>query len=144
MIDGVVITPLKIINAVGGDVYHAMKCTDSVFSRFGEAYFSVVEAGAVKAWKRHRRMTMNLIVPIGAARFVMYDDRVRSSTSGAYQEVILSRDNYCRLTVPPLVWLGFQGVGEAQAMIHNIADVPHDPSEVDKKAVDEIEYSWGF
>ena len=95
MIEGVIITPLKIINVQGGDVLHAMKRSDTGFSEFGEAYFSIVEPGCVKAWKRHHTMTLNLIVPLGKIRFIIFDDR--KSDDKQYKEVVLSKENYCRL-----------------------------------------------
>ena len=61
-IDGVLLTPLKVINVLEGDVLHGMKCSDTGYSGFGEAYFSTIEPGMVKAWKRHHKMTLNLIV----------------------------------------------------------------------------------
>ena len=65
-LDGVMITPLKIIQVPGGDVSHAMKISDPGFAGFGEVYFSNIESGVVKAWKRHRQMTLNLVVSVGA------------------------------------------------------------------------------
>ena len=140
--DGVFVTPQKIIEVAGGDVYHAMKRGDTGFAGFGEAYFSTIEHGIIKAWKRHREMTLNLVVPVGAIRFVIYDNRNGSADSDRYQEILLFRDNYCRLTVPPMVWLGFQGVSEDTAMLLNIASIPHKPQEVDRKSLDEIKFDW--
>ena len=139
-VEGVLFTPLKIINVAGGDVLHGMKSSDSGYTGFGEAYFSTIEQGAVKAWKRHRNMTLNLVVPAGAIRFVVFDDRTDSSTRGKYGEITLSRENYSRLTVPPMVWMGFQGVGEGTSLLLNVANVFHDPAEVDRKALDEIDF----
>jgi len=65
LIDGVVLTRLSIINIPDGDVLHAMKSNDLGYSGFGEAYFSIVKQNVVKAWKRHREMTLNLVVPVG-------------------------------------------------------------------------------
>jgi len=140
MIDDVLVTPLKIIDVPGGDVYHAMKVSDMGFSGFGEAYFSTVDSGVIKAWKRHREMTMNLIVPVGEIRIVVCDDR--GSSKEKYQDVILSRTNYCRLTIPPLVWVGFMGVSENMSILLNIASIPHDNEESDRKEINEIEYDW--
>ena len=142
-IDGVILTPLKVINVPGGDVLHGMKCSDSGYSDFGEAYFSTIDLGAVKAWKRHRKMTLNLVVPLGAIRIVIYDDRQNSKSNAQYQVVILSRDsNYCRLTVPPMVWMGFQGMDKKTSLLLNIADIEHVPEEADRKEIDEINYDW--
>ena len=68
------VIPLKRINTSGGDVLHALKSSDEDFNNFGEIYFSWVEKNAVKAWKKHTRMSMNLVVPVGLVRFVFYNE----------------------------------------------------------------------
>ena len=142
MIKDVVITKLDVIETLGGSVMHAMKASSAGYSGFGEAYFSQVDQGAIKAWKRHKRMTLNLVVPVGEIRFVLFDDREVSNIQ--FQEVIISKDNYCRLTVPPMVWMGFQGLSDSSAMLLNIADIEHNPDEVDRKEMGEINYNWSI
>ena len=142
MIEGVVVTSLSVFETVSGDVLHGMKCSDQGFSGFGEAYFSDVDCGAVKAWKRHQEMVLNLIVPVGAIHFVIYDDRKESKSFNQFQEITLSRnDNYCRLTVPSMLWVGFQGTA-ATNMLLNIANIVHSSGEMDQKTIDEIPYDW--
>jgi len=143
-IDDIILSPLKIISVSGGDVLHAMKFDDPGYVGFGEAYFSIINPGEVKAWKRHRQMTLNLVVPSGAARFVVYDDRKNSVSCGTFQVITLSKENYCRLTIPPMLWVGFQGMDGNASMLLNIADIKHSPSEVDRKDIDEIKYNWEF
>jgi dTDP-4-dehydrorhamnose 3,5-epimerase len=143
-IEGLIFTPLQIVNTLSGDVLHAMKCTDDGYTGFGEAYFSIVECDLIKAWKRHREMTLNLIVPVGIIRFVIYDERQKSSTYGVFQEIVLSKENYGRLTVPPLVWVGFQGMGKGVNMLLNIANMPHNPSETDRKELKDFNYEWSL
>lgn len=140
MIKDVLMTKLDVIDTPGGNVMHGMKKTSDGYSGFGEAYFSQIEEGVVKAWKRHQKMTLNLIVPVGEIRFVLFDDRRASNTQ--FQEVIISKDNYCRLTVPPMVWMGFQGLSDGGSMLLNIADIEHSPHEVDKKNIGQIEFNW--
>jgi len=136
------LSPLKMVDVMGGDVFHAIKSTDNTFHGFGEAYFSSVDYKFVKGWKRHSKMYMNLIVPVGEVRFVAFDDREDSSSRGVFQEVILSLGNYQRLTVPPCVWLGFQGMSMGENILLNIASIPHDPRESDTLPLDDIGYSW--
>lgn len=93
-IDGVILTPQKIISVDGGNVLHAMKRDDPGYTTFGEAYFSTVKSQVIKAWKRHRRMTLNIVVPVGSIRFIIVDDRNIKASKPHYQEVILSKDNY--------------------------------------------------
>ena len=141
-IDDVLITPLKTIIVPNGDVMHAMKSSDVGYDSFGEAYFSTINSGAIKAWKRHKEMTINLVVPSGKVKFVLYDDRQKSKNLGSYLEVILSKDNFCRLTIPPMIWVGFQGLDIETSTILNIANIEHSPEEVDKRNLDEILYDW--
>jgi len=143
MIDGVILTPLKTIKHPSGNVYHGMKKSDAGFSGFGEAYFSTVTSGAVKAWKKHLKMTLNLVVPVGGVKFVIYDDRDDSTTYGMFQEIILSRENYQRLTIPPGVWAGFQGVGPDINLLLNVANIEHDPAETERVDEDAFSYDWG-
>ncbi len=145
MIKGVIVTPLSIIEIADGDVLHGMKSSDQGYSGFGEAYFSTVKWGAIKGWKRHREMTMNLIVPAGSVRFVLYDDRQGSVSFNQFQQVIISKHkNYGRLTVPPMVWMGFQGLSIDGSMLLNIANIEHDPGEVDRLEIDKINYNWSI
>ena len=141
-IDGVVITPLKKIPNKLGDIYHALKSSEETFSQFGEAYFSTINYNEIKGWKKHNIMTLNLIVPVGKIRFVLFDERKNSNTSGQFAEIILSLDNYKRLTIPPGIWLAFNGVGKEQNLLLNIASIEHNPEEADKKDVNEIKYKW--
>ncbi|MDR1544239.1 MAG: dTDP-4-dehydrorhamnose 3,5-epimerase [Prevotellaceae bacterium] len=141
LISGIILSPLKQIFHPLGDVFHAMKKSDSGFAGFGEAYFSTIKKGEIKAWKKHKEMTLNLVVPVGKIRFVAFDDREESSTKGVFNEFTLSVENYCRLTVPLQVWLAFEGVGEYNLLL-NVANMKHNPDEVERKNLDEILYQW--
>ena len=133
----VVVTPLSRIATAGGDVLHAMKHSDAGYAGFGEAYFSWVDAGAVKGWKRHTRMTMNVIVPVGNVRFVF-----RLDGTDEFRVEEIGVDRYARITVPPGIWFGFKGLAAPQSLVLNIANIPHDPNEVERIALSEIKYEW--
>jgi dTDP-4-dehydrorhamnose 3,5-epimerase len=139
---GVLLTRLKDIPLDGGNVLHGIKKNDPGYTGFGEAYFSTVEAGAIKAWKQHKEMTLNLVVPVGEIKFVLFDDREGASNQGQYFSINLSRKNYQRLTVPPLVWIGFQGIGKGINLLLNIADLSHNPMEVARQDQESFGYSW--
>ena len=137
ILDQILVTPLKRISVSGGDVLHALKCTDDGFKDFGEAYFSIVEFGAIKAWKMHTEMTLNLIVPIGKVRFVF-----RADDSNNGREELIGAANYSRLSVPPGIWFGFQGLAAPFSVILNVADIPHDPHEVVRKPLEVFPCEW--
>jgi dTDP-4-dehydrorhamnose 3,5-epimerase len=140
MINDVIITPLDTITTPNGDVLHAMKNDSKGFAGFGEAYFSEIQPKTIKAWKRHRKMILNLIVPAGKVKFVMFDDRKMNDSE--FFEVIISRENYCRLTIPPMIWFGFQGLSRNNSIVLNLASIAHDPEEVERKKFDEINFEW--
>ena len=142
VIEGVIISPLKIIPNSKGEILHAMKASDLEFKGFGEAYFSVANKGEIKGWKKHLQMTLNLVVPVGNIRFVIYDDREGSQTNGTFFSIKLGKENYQRITVPPNVWMAFQGVGEGMNLLLNIANIEHDPDEAVGKTVDDLKYDW--
>ena len=134
------VTPLRRIETEGGDVLHAMKRSDAGYVGFGEAYFSWVSAGAVKGWKRHTRMTMNVAVPVGQVRFVFR--WVNEDGAEEFRVEEIGMDRYARLTVPPGIWFGFQGLYTPQSLVLNIASIPHDPSEVERLTLSDINYVW--
>lgn len=136
----ILLTPLKRIETSGGDVLHAVKEGDIGFAGFGEAYFSWVSGATVKAWKRHTRMTMNIVVPIGQVRFVFC--ALDSSGDKVFRVEEIGVDRYARLTVPPGIWFGFQGVGAEQNLVLNVASISHDPAEVERLPQQNINYDW--
>ena len=146
MIDGVVVTPLRQIFDERGKVMHMLRCDDPVFTQFGEVYFSCTHPGVVKAWHLHKRMTLNYAVISGQIKFVLYDDRPNSSTRGNILELFLSPENYLLVTVPPLIWNGFKGVGTNTSIVANCATIPHDPGEIERKSPDDpsIPYNWNL
>lgn len=136
-IEGVMITPLRQIETPKGAVWHAMKNSDIGFYGFGEAYFSFVNKDEIKGWKKHLKMTLNIVVPAGAIRFRLIDDRGESATMGARAEFVISTSNYQRLTVPPGVWMCFEGLDERN-MLLNLASIKHDPDEAVNKELNEL------
>ncbi len=126
MIEGVVVTKLKTITDDRGSVYRGLRRSESTFRDFGEAYFSSINKNTVKGWKLHRQMTLNIVVPVGSVRFALVRDP--GSERCVFWEVELSLANYARLTVPPNIWMAFQGREESNLLL-NIADIEHDPTE---------------
>jgi dTDP-4-dehydrorhamnose 3,5-epimerase len=132
-IDGVRLVPLRRIDDDRGSVLHMLKSTDEWFVGFGEMYFSTVLPGAVKAWRRHTRMTTNLAVPVGTVRVLLVDERADSATSGLADEISLGDGNYGLLIVPPFVWSGFHNDSPSTVLVANCASLPHDPAEVERR-----------
>ena len=137
-------TDLNIFEAESGSVLHALKKTDLGYQEFGEVYFSTVLKDAIKAWKLHQQMVLNLIVPVGRVLFCFIDFRETSSTYNTTCKIILSQKPYFRLTVPPGIWFGFKGISDDLNLICNVANMSHDPNEVMRKDIDEIKMDWSI
>ncbi len=141
-LEGVFLTPLKVIKNPKGDLFHALKASEASFQSFGEAYFSSVVQNEIKGWKKHNEMKLNLVVISGEIQFVLYDERPNSRSKNKYFEVRLSLENYQRLTVPPGIWLAFKGISSNKNLLLNLASIEHDPKEASNKALEEIKYEW--
>lgn len=140
MIEGLQLTPLRVVSNPKGDIYHALKASAPGYQGFGEAYFSTVIQGLTKSWKRHNRFTLNLVVPVGEIRFILYDDRPGSSTCGQFADLCLGlAGNYARLTVPPGLWMAFRGLDQFNLLL-NIIPAEHDPAESDTVDINSIDY----
>lgn len=85
---------------------------------------------------------MNIVVPVGQIRFVLYDNRIGSAGFGLFENIILGTDNYQRLTVPPGIWMAFEGLSEGENLLWNAINQVHNPAEADTKELSAIEYAW--
>lgn len=144
MIEGVIVTPLRQIFDERGKVMHMLREDSPIFSRFGEIYFSCTYPGAIKAWHLHKQMTLNYAVIYGEIKCVLFDDRPDSKTRGCVEELFLSPENYCLVTVPPLIWNGWKGIGDKVSIVANCATIPHDPNEIERKSAFDVSipYDW--
>lgn len=157
-IQGLWLQSLRVIPTDGGPVLHMLRpdaplrpgqpCpapAGTGLLELGELYFSEVQPGHIKGWKRHSRQTQLFAVPSGRMRLVLYDEREQSPTRGALVSVELGRpDAYALLRVPVGVWYAFAAVGDAPALLCNGADIPHDPREGEKLPLGDprIPYAW--
>jgi len=114
-------------------VLHMLKLSDGMFGQFGEVYFSKVQPGHQKAWRRHREATSQLAVPIGSVQFILFDDREVSPTCGQRGDIVIGEDDYKLLTIPPMVWYAFTNPGRVAALIASCSSLPHDPNESDRR-----------
>ena len=139
-LNNITLTKLKKITNSGGDILRVIKNNDKGFTNFGEAYFSWIKYNAIKAWKIHNRMTLNLIVPIGKVKFVFFLPNNKKKIRVI--EIGESNNNYKRITVPPKVCFGFKGLAKRKSLVLNIANIRHIKSESKKYELDYHDYQW--
>ena len=133
--DKIVLKKLKKFQSDEGEVLHALKDSEDEFNGFKEAYFSTIKHNKIKAWKRHLKMKMNLIVPVGEVQFNFYDSQKK-----ILNNIVIGHKNYSRITVPPMIWFGFKGLSSNISYILNISDVSHDPSEVEREPLSFLDF----
>ena len=90
-------------------------------------------------------MTLNLVVVAGTIRFIIHGGEEHAD--GAHDdtrlerrraEYVISADDtapYGRLTVPPGLWMAFQGLGHGHNLPLNLATHEHDPTEAESCAL---------
>ena len=144
MIDGIEINELKIIENKNGNILHFLKNNEKSYKGFGEVYISTIKSNSIKAWKKHKKMTCNFIVPKGKIKIVVFDDRLDSISFNEIQEINLSIQNYCRLTIPPNLWFGFSSLSNEDSLLINFADIMHDPNEKIDEDLNFINYKNWF
>lgn len=127
MIEGLIVTELKKFSNEKGSIYHGIRKSDQGYSGFEEIYFSFIKTDAIKAWKMHKKMTLNLVVPIGEVRFnfiELSDNEVKNRF-----EITIGKSNYSRITVPPSIIFGFKGISKDINIVTNISNLTHDDEE---------------
>ena len=134
--DGVKLVKQRIIGNSKGNIYHFIKNNDNEFNKFGECYFSFVNNSEIKGWKKHNKMILNIVVPLGKIKFVIYNSETKENF-----EVTLSSENYQRLTVFPGLWVAFKGLSELNMLV-NLASIEHDPNESENIQLFKINYNW--
>lgn len=143
-IEGVEITPLKIISDDRGSVMHMMRNDSKVFDKFGEIYFSTIFKDKIKAWHLHKEATLNYACVYGEVKLVLFDERKGSGTFGEYQELLLSLKDYNLITIPPNIWNGFKGRNDQFSIIANCLNLPHNEKEMVRLDVKDnrFKYDW--
>ena len=131
------IKSLKVVNLPEGNIIKVLKKNDLKNWNFGEAYFSKIKFGKIKAWKYHLKMTLNLVVPHGKVKFVFYSEKLQR-----FKIVEIGEKKYSRLTVPPKVWFGFKGISKSESTILNLANAQHSPKEVLARNLKDIKFNW--
>lgn len=128
-------TPLQRIETDGGEVLKALRSDEPGFVAVQEAYFSRVDAGSIRAWKLHTEMTVNVVVPVGHATFVV-------AVKHDFETFDLGPEhNYGRLTIQPGNWFGFKG-GDHGALVLNLANILHRPDEGQNRPLEAFDYRW--
>lgn len=87
-----------------------------------EIYTSSVKQNQFKGWKLHKQMTMRLCVVVGVIRFYFISEN-------SALEIVVSSEKPQLITVPPLIWFGFENTVKDTSVLLNFPNLCHDPAE---------------
>ncbi|MBI5144485.1 MAG: dTDP-4-dehydrorhamnose 3,5-epimerase family protein, partial [Candidatus Omnitrophica bacterium] len=132
MIDGVKVKKLKIIPDDRGMLMEILRCDDEIFKSFGQVYMTTAKPGVVKAWHYHKIQDDNFACVHGKIRLVLYDARIRSATYKEINEFILSLEEPILVHIPKLVYHGFKGISECEAIVINTPTKPYSHKDPDE------------
>ncbi len=120
-----------------GNLFHIIKRKSNGYKGFGEAYFSWVKSKKIKGWKKHYKMTLNLLVPVGKVQFVFF-----SENNKTFRSFIIGENNYYRLTVPPKIWFAFKAISKTKSLVLNFANISHKSDTIKKMSLNKIKFNW--
>ena len=120
-----------------GEILLGLKKNDIEYKNFSELYFSKIYYKNIKGWKIHKKATMNIVVPFGKIKFVIYDD-----VNKTFFSETISPDDYKLLTIYPKTCFGFKGLNEPFSILANISNYVNDPNEYKNIDLKNLDYNW--
>ena len=104
-------------------------------NKIKETYFSVIYFNKVKAWKFHKKMSLNLLVSKGKVRFVFF-------FKNKFKIIEDDENKKLLLKIPPKIWFGFKGLKKPSSLILNLADTIHNKNEQIVRDIKYFNYNW--
>lgn len=115
----------KIISHPNGNIMKYINKNDKNYLKFGEVYFSWIKKNNFKGWKLHKKMHMNLTVPVGSVKFTFFDKKSKEKIT-----YILSEKKFGILYVPPKIWFAFENMSKKKdSLVVNFSNIIHDKNE---------------
>jgi dTDP-4-dehydrorhamnose 3,5-epimerase len=119
-----------------GNVLRAFRKNEKNIGNFGEVYFSWINKNKIKGWKLHKKMHMNLVVPVGLVKFVFCENN-------KFKEFVIGEKNYYRIYVPNQIYFAFQNLSKTKSLVVNYSNIIHqNANETINKNNKEISYQW--
>jgi len=126
---------------------HMLRADSPHFKQFGEIYFSTAYPGIIKGWHEHTKQIQNYAVISGMIKLVLYDNRESSLTYKQLQELYIGDENYCLITIPTGIIMGYKCISLSKCILANCSTLPHDPTEMksyDPLDFKKISYDWSI
>jgi dTDP-4-dehydrorhamnose 3,5-epimerase len=91
-----------------------------------QVHITTTFAGRIRAWGVPPQGSDRLFVVSGLVKFVIFDGRNDSPTSGQLDEFVVSEKNPGLLIVPPNLYHGWKNIGPTEATVINMPDRIYD------------------
>lgn len=141
-LDDIKIKNLKTVNNNKGNIFPIHK-KDELMKGFGEAYFSFIHPGVIKAWHLHNKMTTLYSLVEGDVMCVITKKK-SNNKKRLFKKIRINIQSRKIVKVPPYFWVGFKAIGSKTAIVLNITSLPY----LDDKPIrldinnKSIEFDW--
>jgi len=146
MIQGVKIKQLHFYKDERGRLLEVLRNDDFLFNGFGQAYITTIKPDIIKGWHFHKEQIDNICCIKGSVKLVLYDFRKNKNSYQELAEFLMGDNNPVLVQIPKEVYHALQCLGESEAVILNIPDVPYNYKNPDKYGLDvydsKIPYDW--
>ena len=137
--------PLAVINDPRGAIFKMFKKGSHSQEPIEEVYCSEILPGQIKAWKRHKVLVQNLVVPRGEIELVVYNPNLALADSARIRRIRMGYPGcYKLVSLPAGLWYGFRCLSKSPALIVNCISRVYDDGEVERLAHDDLQipFSW--
>lgn len=132
-INGVRKIRLKKFKSQKGDLLKFVSRNKNFYKKFGEIYFTEVKE-KIKGWNYHKKNTCLITVPHGKVEFNLVDGRQKKVNFNKKLKIIIGKENYYLLIIPPRVWFSFKSIDKS-SLVANLIENPHSDLETKKKEI---------
>jgi len=144
MIEGLEIKKLKVNYDERGHLMEILRRDDKIFKKFGQVYITTVKKDIIKAWHYHKLQDDYFCCIYGKILLAVYDARKNSKTFGKLSKWVLSLENPKLIKIPALVYHGFKGLSEEEAIVINIPTKPYNRKNPDEYRVNPFDKNINF
>ena len=125
----------KTIKNSKGNILKILSSKNKNFKKIKEVYFSYVKSGSIKAWKKHNKIYLNLLVIKGRVKFVFFDGKEN------FKNILISENSNKRIYIPSGIWFGFKGLNKKNLILSISSGIANE-DEISRKNIKDIKYNW--
>ena len=118
-----------------GDIYKLIKKDNLSRNNICESYISTVKYNKIKAWKYHKKISLNLIVTRGKVLFITFENN-------NFNKYILNEKKFEKLFIPKKIWYGFMGLEKNFSTILSFSNYFNSESEIMRKDIRDLPFDW--